>query len=461
LAADVEAALRLPGASADVEAELRALGSLAERDPARAAAALKTARRLAEESNQPGPLCVVAIMAAYRASGELRLSDALAEADTAVAAARAAADAGGGRAAARLLFALQVQSYMLYMVDRSAEAIVASEEARRLATLLGADTVVADISLNLASHAEELGQWDRAVAEIETYEQLTGDVAAAVATRYPMAITLGDLEEAERLWRRFGGAFPPGDIPHAVLLMRGRHLLAAGRPEEALAHLRGVWERSQAKGERWRTRAGSVSLVRLALDAGDRELAEAVARESTAHAELDPGVHSLVGTAQLVRAMIDGDLDAALAAVEAFRLSRLPQALGEALIEVARIAQPTGQAEAALAAASEAHDLFDGLGATRTAAIARALLSELGRPRPRGQSRPRRPTSGWESLTPTEAAVVAAIAEGLSNPQIAARLYMSRYTVESHVKHIFVKLGMRSRVELAAQAVRRDLTTTP
>ena len=73
----------------------------------------------------------------------------------------------------------------------------------------------------------------------------------------------------------------------------------------------------------------------------------------------------------------------------------------------------------------------------------------------RGRGHRSRPKTGWESLTPTERAVAAAIADGLSNPQIAARMFISRRTVTTHLTSIFHKLGISSRAELAAEAARR------
>ena len=67
-----------------------------------------------------------------------------------------------------------------------------------------------------------------------------------------------------------------------------------------------------------------------------------------------------------------------------------------------------------------------------------------------------RPALGWPSLTPTELTVAAAVAEGLSNPQIAARMFISRGTVTTHLTSIFRKLGISARAELAALAVRQD-----
>ena len=64
----------------------------------------------------------------------------------------------------------------------------------------------------------------------------------------------------------------------------------------------------------------------------------------------------------------------------------------------------------------------------------------------------KRPAHGWPSLTPTERAVVEHVAAGRTNPQIAERLLMSRATVKTHLAHVFAKLGVATRAELAALA---------
>ena len=68
-----------------------------------------------------------------------------------------------------------------------------------------------------------------------------------------------------------------------------------------------------------------------------------------------------------------------------------------------------------------------------------------------------RPSHGWEALTPTELQVVRLVREGLTNPQIAARLFNSPGTVRAHMSHIFAKVGVSTRAELAAEATRRDI----
>ena len=75
----------------------------------------------------------------------------------------------------------------------------------------------------------------------------------------------------------------------------------------------------------------------------------------------------------------------------------------------------------------------------------------------RGRGERGRPSAGWESLTPTELEVVRLVVTGLSNPDIAGKLFMSRNTVKTHLSHVFAKLGISSRAELAAAASRRDL----
>ena len=72
----------------------------------------------------------------------------------------------------------------------------------------------------------------------------------------------------------------------------------------------------------------------------------------------------------------------------------------------------------------------------------------------RGRGERKRPTTGWASLTPSELEVVRLVGEHLSNPEIAARLFVSRATVKTHLVHIFSKLGIDSRSALAAAALR-------
>jgi predicted ATPase/class 3 adenylate cyclase/DNA-binding CsgD family transcriptional regulator len=106
--------------------------------------------------------------------------------------------------------------------------------------------------------------------------------------------------------------------------------------------------------------------------------------------------------------------------------------------------------EAAMAALCNAMDDTDfdsawaeGAALSTNEAIAYALRGHTGR---------KRPASGWASLTPTERDVVRLVAEGLTNKDVAARLFISPRTVQTHLTHIYTKLGVTSRVELAQKS---------
>lgn len=102
----------------------------------------------------------------------------------------------------------------------------------------------------------------------------------------------------------------------------------------------------------------------------------------------------------------------------------------------------------------------DAIGAERIAELTReavqADLADVVEYVSRARGKRGRPLSGWQSLTPTERRVVALATEGLTNPQIAERMFIARGTVKIHLSHVFDKLGVSSRTQLAALAVARQ-----
>ena len=74
----------------------------------------------------------------------------------------------------------------------------------------------------------------------------------------------------------------------------------------------------------------------------------------------------------------------------------------------------------------------------------------------RGRGARKRPAAGWASLTPAEVDVVRLVSEGLANNDIATRLFISPRTVQAHLTHVYTKLGLASRVQLAQEAARHS-----
>ena len=100
-----------------------------------------------------------------------------------------------------------------------------------------------------------------------------------------------------------------------------------------------------------------------------------------------------------------------------------------------------------MAEARAALEAFDRLHAARHADAAAAVLRSLG-------ARPSTGGRGGGLLSKREVEVLELLGHGLSNPEISDRLFISRKTVEHHVGNVLAKLGLRSRAEAAAYAVR-------
>ncbi|WP_156623181.1 LuxR family transcriptional regulator [Mycobacterium sp. 1164966.3] len=108
--------------------------------------------------------------------------------------------------------------------------------------------------------------------------------------------------------------------------------------------------------------------------------------------------------------------------------------------------------EAALQAVREAlgqHD-FDVVWAEGAALCTEEAIAYAQR----GRGERKRPASGWRSLTPMERDVVRLVREGLGNKEIGARLFVSPRTVQTHLTHVYAKLGLTSRVQLVQEAGR-------
>jgi predicted ATPase/DNA-binding CsgD family transcriptional regulator len=413
--------------------------------------------------------------------------------------ARAATEAGSNdfaRGAAQAL-----QSIILHLRDRHTEAEVLMDQGVRhhlrhhrgvLSTVLvyHADGAFAlgnvaralDLAAQAVLVAEPLGDYLRvgmAQAVLARIKALTGDLDGAAETIDPVRRLLkaagGEvfvpfLDQAMAVvetcrgepraaipWLRRAAASTDRGIPTWIagtaLPGLGAALAADGRRDEAtevLATALAVTRRLNLPGPLAQVYAAQAEMA--AADPSDGLVRATELRHAalTIHAD-----HHL-------RASQPDDLEA---------LARHGAALRPTLDDV-RILQAAQTARTAMGLPRTAHqqEAFDAtahqlrrvLGdspyAEAAAAGARFTLDEAVARVRRARGPRGRPTTGWPSLTPTEREVVRLVTEGLTNPEIAARLFISRGTVKTHLSHIFAKLDTANRTELAAAATNRGLS---
>ena len=195
-------------------------------------------------------------------------------------------------------------------------------------------------------------------------------------------------------------------------------------------------------------------LVRLALAAGDTRLAQDAVAAAEADADTEP-LPRWISAARRARAVLDGDAATLLAVADELSGAGTPLGLAQTYEEAAVLLAQAGDATGARGALTDAVRGYLDLGAAWDVRRADARLRGYGVRRGPRTIR-RRPTSGWEALTPTEVRVAALVAQGRSNPDIAAEMLLSRRTVQTHVSNILAKLGYGSRIDVARESARHQ-----
>ena len=255
-------------------------------------------------------------------------------------------------------------------------------------------------------------------------------------------------DAARRLEAVVGGAFgapaPPLVWAQAVL---GEVSRLVGDRETAHAHATAAREAALALGNRWNGVQAELVLGRLAAERGDLTRAEelhhsalAVVLEDGLYLELASAMEGLARVA----AGLAGHAEAAriLGCASRVRRERGPVPWPAQLAELDEL---TASVRAAIP------DEFDAEHARGEALSEAEAVAWIRRAR----GKRKRPPGGWESLTPTELEVARHAAAGLTNPQIGERMFISRATVKTHLSHIYAKLGITNRVELASEVERR------
>ena len=296
------------------------------------------------------------------------------------------------------------------------------------------------------------GRWALAEKELMTALRMSTPAqrtfrGEALAKLAELRLAQGRIEEAERLIEGFE------DHPAAAVAVGTIHL-ARGEPGQAAAILRRC---TSDLGERSLESAAPLELLVEAEVA--QGTTDAAAARANRLAELGARLccDAIVARGQRALGRVltaAGDPAAAKlhleSALAAFNRLEMPLEAGRTRLFLAATLGE-GDRDAAIAEARMARAVFEDLGAAHHANAAAALLRSLGVAATRAA---RRGIGGPTTLTARELEVLRLIGEGLSNREMAERLFVTRKTVEHHVARVLSKLGLRSRAEAAAYAAR-------
>jgi DNA-binding CsgD family transcriptional regulator/tetratricopeptide (TPR) repeat protein len=362
-------------------------------------------------------------------------------------------------------YVLDVRIFTLQNLDRWPDAELALREAREFARQTGSPDSAT--WANAAVLRYWLGQWDDALAELglddtpaDAYLRerwptlLSHGVAALIAGRRDQRTTA-----AQQL--RKGLALP-------ILVLTDRenqdflaaaHALAleqSGETRQAVARLAAMLPRHN--GEMTLTHQWLPDLVRLALTAGDTQIAQTAAQACRGEAAAETHPARAAAASLRCHGLLESDPGPLREAVAHYRAVGPAVELPAALEDLAAVQAGRGREEDARTALNEAVSLYEGMQAHWDIRRADSRLRPYGiRRGARGQRGPRA-AFGWEALTPTEVKIAAMVARGDSTLDIAKGMFLSRRTVQTYISHILAKLGAKGRVDIVREALRQGVS---
>ena len=337
-------------------------------------------------------------------------------------------------------------------LDQYEGALAAARQAQRLAERAGIMVRRAQAHCCLGELLFYSGRWDEALTEVGALADGSKDPIVACFDHGVGAVISFHRGEAGAARRHLAAAAPYAErignrVVGTLALARSLDAEIAGDLPRALAVLTGFADRAEELDEIEDLLADG---VRLAARIGDTAPARTLTRRAVAFADGSLIPHRQAH-ALYCRGLLDHEASQLLRAADRYHDACRPL-LGATALEAAAVAfLDGGDRAAARAAFTRAFDLYTSLGAARDVGRLQAQFRAKGiRRGPRVKHR--KAQCGWDSLTPTEIKVVGLVAEGLSNPQIAARLFLSHRTVATHVSHVLTKLGVHSRIDIAREA---------
>ena len=355
----------------------------------------------------------------------------------------------------RLLLQINMAA-TLGCLDQYDDAIATARQARHLADEVGTGVRLAQAHSALGLLLFDTGQWDDAMAEVEVLQEDQKEPAAACCDLGIAALICFHRGENALARRHLAAA-----VPHAkrignrvvgpLALARSLDCEHAGALPDALAVLTAGFADNTEELEEIEDLLADG--VRLATEIGDLAAAKALAGHAAALAA-DSEIPHRQANALYCTGLLDHDAARLVRAAERYGDAGRPLLSAKALEAAAAGFVSAEDRDQARAAFTRAAELYTSLGAVTDAARLQARFRAHGiRRGPRAKHRQAR--SGWDSLTPAETKVAALVEKGLSNPEIAAQLFLSRRTVATHVSHILKKLDVHSRIDIAREAALR------
>ena len=457
--ATLDRALAAPGISARLRARLLVLAArthdnLGEVEKAGqvAATALATASEAGDNWAMGWALHVLTLVAGVQG----RMTDALALFDRAL----TVTEADPALTDLRLLLQIN-KAVLLGDLDRYEEALATARQARYLADLAGTVIRLTQAHSALGQLLFDIGRWDDALAEVQVLNEDLKEPAAACCDLGIAAVICFHRGETAAARGHLAAA-----VPHARRIgNRLMGLLALARSldceqrdalPEALAELTAGFDDNAEELDELEELLADA--VRLATMTGDIDTAKALAGHAEALAAESEIPHRQAN-ALYCSGLLEQDATRLLAAAERYGHAGRALLRAKALEAAAGSFVCADDRDQARAAFSQAVEIYASLGAATDVARLQAKFRAHGIRRS-PHTKHRRARSGWDSLTPTETKIAALVEGGLSNPEIAAKLFLSRRTVATHVSHILKKLDVNSRIDIAREAARRNIAAT-
>lgn len=342
-------------------------------------------------------------------------------------------------------------------LDRYEEAFAAAREARHLASLAGTVVRLTQAHSALGQLLFDTGRWAEALAEVQALDEALKEPGAACIDHGIAAVICFHRGDAAAARRHLTAADPyarriGNRVVAPLALARSLDWETEGDPQGALAVLTaGSTENAEELDELEELVADT---VRLACAVGDLGTAETLTGRAEALAADSDIPHRQANT-MYCRGLLGHDPARLLQAAQRYAEGTRPLLAAKAQEAAAGEFIDAGDRDQARAAFIAAMETYSSLGAAADVARLQAVFRAHGIRRG-PQAKHRQARSGWASLTPTESKVAALVVEGMSNPEIAGQLLLSRRTVATHVSHILRKLGVHSRTDIAREAALRS-----